>query len=111
MTNEPDDFLDPQVTGLFQLVAPDVPDKGFTDRAIRHIGTVIWLRRIASLLAVVVSLPLLVTVLVSLTGTPDGLRAASGELIRLTSLIAQDSWLAVSVLLLTFLLLIDAVRD
>ena len=57
------DEEDRQMRQLFAAVAPQITDRGFTDQAMRRIHRLVWIRRLASTVALVVALPLLVTVL------------------------------------------------
>jgi hypothetical protein len=65
--NSPEtDDIDPQMRQLFDAVAPQVADRGFTDEAMRPITRMIWIRRLAATVLVAVALPLAVTVLAAL---------------------------------------------
>lgn len=62
MRNRDSDDNDRQMQDLFTALAPQVADHGFTQRTLRRISRLIWMRRLASAAALIIALPLLLTV-------------------------------------------------
>lgn len=69
---------DQQLGQLFDAVAPEVRDRGFTDQAMRRIARLVWIRRLATTVALAVAVPLLVIVLAAVLVPAGALSSIEG---------------------------------
>jgi thiosulfate reductase cytochrome b subunit len=108
MNRAEEDRIDSQMRQVFAVVAPEVPDRGFTDGAMRRISRMTALRRLASVAVLIVLLPLLVVVLAAVVEPADSLGVIAGST---STGPGWDTGLAFTLCLLLAPLLVGAVRE